>query len=320
MTRVLVVGAGVVGLSSAIRLAEAGHEVHVLARDLPDETTSAVAAAVWYPYHAAPEDLVARWGRTAYATFVELAQHHPESGVRLRWGTELHRERRPEPSWAADIPTFTHATELPDGFVDGWRFESPVIDMSHYLRWLVRRLADLGGTITRAALSALPNQAPVVVNCTGLGSRHLADDSTLHPGRGQVVQVAPIGLEEWLIVQPLKEDGVRRCYVVPRIDDVVVGGTDESDEWDRTPDAATETDILGRATTFVPELRTATVLSRRVGLRPLRPTVRLEESASTNGHRLIHCYGHGGAGVTLSWGCAEDVVSLVNGSSRTPVH
>ena len=56
--RVIVVGAGVIGLSSALRLAEHGHDVAVLARDLPPETTSAVAAALWYPYHALPRDAV----------------------------------------------------------------------------------------------------------------------------------------------------------------------------------------------------------------------------------------------------------------------
>ena len=58
MARVIVVGAGVVGLSCAVRLLEAGHRVDVLARDLPLETTSAVAAAIWYPYRALPQDRV----------------------------------------------------------------------------------------------------------------------------------------------------------------------------------------------------------------------------------------------------------------------
>ena len=69
MSRVIVVGAGVVGLSCAIRLQEAGHHVDVLARDLPLETTSAVAAAIWYPYRAFPVERVTAWGA---ATFHEL--------------------------------------------------------------------------------------------------------------------------------------------------------------------------------------------------------------------------------------------------------
>jgi D-amino-acid oxidase len=59
----------------------------------------------------------------------------------------------------------------------------------------------------------------------------------------------------------------------------------------------------------VPELRGARVLSRAVGLRPGRPTVRLDRTLVA-GRPVIACYGHGGAGVTLSWGCARDVVAL----------
>ncbi len=32
--------------------------------------------------------------------------------------------------------------------------------------------------------------------------------------------------------------------------------------------------------------------------------------AGVVGHRVVHCYGHAGAGITLSWGCAEEVVAL----------
>jgi D-amino-acid oxidase len=60
----------------------------------------------------------------------------------------------------------------------------------------------------------------------------------------------------------------------------------------------------------VPELRDARVLRHKVGLRPARPAVRLERDGD-----VVHCYGHGGAGVTLSWGCAEDVAALAGPAS-----
>jgi D-amino-acid oxidase len=84
--RVVVVGAGVVGLTCAVRLAEAGHETHVLARDLPPETTSAVAAALWYPYRALPQDRVTAWSARTYQVLSELAGTAPASRVRLRDG------------------------------------------------------------------------------------------------------------------------------------------------------------------------------------------------------------------------------------------
>ncbi|MPY85865.1 MAG: FAD-dependent oxidoreductase, partial [Actinophytocola sp.] len=105
---------------------------------------------------------------------------------------------------------------------------------------------------------------------------------------------------------------VMPTYVVPRIHDIVVGGTAQQGEWNRQPDQATAAEILRRARALVPELAGAEVVNHRVGLRPARPTVRLESERTEEGSGVVHCYGHGGAGVTLSWGCAAEVVDQVN--------
>jgi D-amino-acid oxidase len=300
--RVIVVGAGVIGLSCAIRLREAGHDAAVIARDLPAETTSAVAAALWYPYRAMPQDLVTRWAAASYAELARLAAAEPGSGVRMRWGTELLLASAAEPWWRAAVPTLEPATDVPEGYAAGWRLQVPVADTSVYLPWLVQRLEALGGTVTRSWLSALPGQG-VVVNCTGLAARALTDDETVVPVRGQVVHLEPTGRTEWLLVH---SDAAALTYIVPREHDIVVGGTDVEGEWSRTPSPDTAEAILQRAALLVPELRHAEVLQHKVGLRPARPTVRLEKVG-----RTIHCYGHGGAGVTLSWGCADEVSELV---------
>jgi D-amino-acid oxidase len=305
--RVIVVGAGVIGLSCAVRLAEAGFEVHVQARDLPLETTSSVAAALWYPYRAYPRDAVDRWGRATYGELVRLAAEEPTSGVRVRWGTELLRRTSADPWWAATLPTLDRvpASRLPDGYADGWRFPSPLVDMPVYLSWLTRRLAAAGGTVTRMSLPTLPG-APLVVNCTGVAARALAGDPSVQPVRGQVVLVEQVGIEEWL----LDGDESAMTYVVPRERTVVVGGTAVEGDWDREPDAGTAELLLQRARALEPRLRTARVVGHRVGLRPGRPAVRLETERRPDG-AVVHCYGHGGAGVTLSWGCADDVLAEV---------
>ena len=146
-----------------------------------------------------------------------------------------------------------------------------------------------------------------VVDCAGLGARALVGDASVTPVRGQVVVVEQLGLDEWVVDDG---DGRALTYVVPRIDDVVVGGTADEGADDLAVDPATASAILERATALVPELAGARVLRHKVGLRPARPTVRLEAERRDD-RTVVHCYGHGGAGVTLSWGCAADVASLV---------
>ncbi len=304
MARVIVVGAGVVGLSCAVRLLEDGHQVSVVARDLPLETTSAVAGGLWYPHRAYPFERVTAWSATTYTELGRLAEDE-SYGVDLREGTELLRADAPPPWWAAAVPGLSRAASVPDGYATARTFVAPVVDMPVYLRRLQTRAEELGGTVTRMALSGLPDQADVVVNAAGLGARLLGEDGSVLPVRGQVVVVEQVGLTRWW----LDESGP--TYVVPRRHDIVVGGTDDEGVWDRAPDEAVAKELLARARELVPELRGARVLRHRVGLRPARPSVRLEAVTTATGGRVVHCYGHGGAGVTLSWGCADEVAALV---------
>lgn len=312
--RVLVVGAGVIGLTAALRLAQDGHDVHVLARDLPLETTSAVAAALWYPYRAFPPERVGVWAAASYAELARLAEHEPAAGVRMRWGTELLRTPGGDPWWRDAVPALERAVARPPGYADGWRFLAPVVDMGVYLPWLLARLSTHGVTVTRHSLTALPDRG-VVVNCAGLASGVLAVDASVTPVRGQVVLVEATGVHEWLLDQ---SDPAALTYVVPREHSVVVGGTAQEGGFDLRPDPATATAILDRAQRLVPELRGARVLGHRVGLRPARPAVRLETEMRRGGGGVVHCYGHGGAGVTLAWGCAEEVAAHVGALGESP--
>lgn len=293
------VGAGVVGMTCAVRLLEAGHRVDVVARDLPRETTSAVAAAIWYPYRAYPPDRVTAWATRSFEVLAALAEDET-SGVRMVPGTEVLVEPRMQPWWAAAVPGLTRAESLPSGYADGWSFTTPVIEMPVHLDWLRRRVQELGGTLTRLNVPSLPEGGDLVVNCSGLGARLLGRDLSVTPVRGQVVVVEQVGINRWWL------DASAPTYVVPRSRDIVVGGTDEEGEWSRTPSPETAEAILDRAIRLVPELAGARVVRHRVGLRPARPAVRLERD-----ERVVHCYGHGGAGVTLAWGCADDVVGLL---------
>jgi D-amino-acid oxidase len=302
--RVIVVGAGVVGLTTAVCLREAGVDAHVVAREAPQETTSAVAAALWYPYRALPAERVTAWSAASYEALARLADV-AGSGVRLRMGTELLAADAPDPWWRDAVPDLRRTA-------GGLRFAAPAVDMSVHLPWLADRLRALGGTLERRTVRALGElHADAVVNCAGLGARELAGDGSLVAVRGQIVRVIAPGVQEWLLDQ---SDPASLVYVVPRERDVVLGGTAEEGAEDRTPDPATSAAIRARCAALLPELRDAPVVGVAVGLRPVRPAVRLEAEG-----RIVHCYGHGGAGVTLAWGCAVEVAALLGaGAGRYP--
>ena len=305
--RVTVVGGGVIGLTCALELARAGHRVELWSADPVDLTTSAVAAAIWSPYLASPAAAALRWGAASLATFTALADD-PAAGVVLRPGTVVHRGAEPV-WWASVVPGSRPATddELPPGAPAGTRCVVPVVDMGRYLPWLLEACRAAGVVVRSARVERLADvPGDVVVLAAGLRSGPLAGDDSCFPVQGQVVRLADPGLTDWVLDEE-HPGGV--TYVVPRGHDVVCGGTAVDGASGTEPDPAVEADVLARTLALVPALRGAEILSRAVGLRPGRPTVRLDRT-EVDGRPLVACYGHGGAGVTLSWGCAADVVAL----------
>lgn len=308
-SRVTVVGGGVIGLTSALELARAGHTVQVVTADAVADTTSAVAAAIWFPYRAAPADSVLRWATASLAAFTALSAD-PATGVRLMPGTVVHRMAPPDIWWGPAVPGHrpAQASELPPRAPAGTRCTLPVVDMGCYLPWLLDACRAAGVEVVRGRVERLADvPGDVVVVAAGIRSGDLVGDSSGVPVQGQVVRLTDPGLSGWLLDEDNPEG---LTYVVPRGGDVVCGGTAVEGATGTTPDPAVEAAVLARACALVPELRGAVVLSRAVGLRPGRPTVRLDR-IEVGGRAVICCYGHGGAGVTLSWGCADEVVDLV---------
>lgn len=320
----VVLGCGVSGLSTGIRLLEAGQRVRIVTRELPLEAVSGVAPAIWHPYRAFPEEKVVPWAKRTLEVLYELAEE-ADTGVSMLTMLELFEHPpEPEPAWIGLLCTRRRAApdELPAGFGAGYVLEIPRIETPVYLPWLLRRFEELGGSIEQrpdgvSELSEVLAPDRLVVNCTGLGAKTLTNDPEVFPIRGQIVRVSHTGLTSAVADE---EGPLSVAYVIPRDRDVILGGTAERDEWDLTPDPAMTEEIRGKAELLKPEVSGAEVLEVRVGLRPGRTAVRVEreELAADNGSNrggtpggvVIHNYGHGGAGYTLSWGCAEDVVRL----------
>ncbi|KRD24610.1 MULTISPECIES: FAD-dependent oxidoreductase [unclassified Streptomyces] len=308
----VVIGAGVVGLTTAVSLAEAGRDVRVDAELLPGATTSAAAGASWDPFLAEPADLVERWSKETLSLLLELATDDG-TGVRLVEGTHESRVPRDVPAWAPWVDAGPCAPgDLRPGYVEGWRYRAPVVDMPRYMGYLADRLAQAGGRLRQhryASLEEALSEAPVIVNCTGTGARALVGDSSVEAVRGQLVVVENPGITTFFCDDTPEADEL--TYFYPQSDVVVLGGTSDRGNWDLRPDGAAAADILRRCAQIEPSLADARVVGHRVGLRPVRPRVRLD-TENRDGALVLHNYGHGGAGLTLSWGCAREAVDLLH--------
>ncbi|GLY95081.1 FAD-dependent oxidoreductase [Actinoplanes sp. NBRC 103695] len=286
MADVIVIGGGIIGLTAAVRLQSAGLAVEVWSPGGPDRTVSVISAAVWYPSYTAFSPRVRDWALETYDEFTRQAA----SGVP---GLALRPTRN------VAMPTGDLWWAPPGLSVrspDEATFVAPLAEMAVYLPWLEAQVP-----VVRRSIGALEEAlavAPLVVNASGLAARTLAGDDQVFPARGQIVLVRNPGLTE-----SVRTPG---AYVHPRTADVVLGGTFEPDNWDLTPDPSVTSSIVARTAALVPAVAGLPVIGERVGLRPCRhggPRVSREG-------QIIHAYGHGGAGMTLSWGCAAEVVRL----------
>lgn len=303
----VVVGAGVIGLTSAIRLTEAGLRVRVVAAAPPLSTTSALATAMIGPSFGLFGDQVDAWEA---ATWSELTTGPDQPGVRVCRGRFATRTAGMIPPTADRLSGYAPlgADELPAGFAEGFWADNPLVDMPVYLRYLADRFAGLGGVVEIRevdSLAALAGEAPWVVNCAGLGARELAGDDEVTPVRGPWIVVANPGVDTFFIEGP--PQGTWASYH-PHGDHVVLGGSTEGTAAE--PDTAELRAIVARCAEVEPRLAEAVVLAHEVGFRPGRPSIRLEEE-QVGTARCVHNYGHGGIGVSVAWGCADEVAGRV---------
>lgn len=268
------VGGGVIGLTTAVVLAERGRRVRVWTRDPVERTTSAVAGALWWPYAIEPLALARRWALRSLAVYEELAASPEATGVRMVEGVQGEADLDRVEAWAgARLPGLRAATAEEYAGSGVW-VRLPLIDMSTHLPWLRERFLAAGGVIeTRTVADLAEVDAPLVVNCTGLGARELVPDTSVRPVRGQLVVVENPGIRTWLVSTDAAGE---KAYFFPQPGRLVLGGTTDEDEWSLAPDPAVAEAIVRRCAALRPEIAGARVLEHRVGLRPARDAVRLE--------------------------------------------
>jgi D-amino-acid oxidase len=333
---VAIIGAGVSGLTCGVVSAERGYRTAIFAKETGQQTTSGAAAAVWFPYHVEPAERVIPLALETYNVLVDLAQV-PSSGVSMIETRQFLRTGEIEiPDWAIPLgasvipsevegsrcatsklpsrdpstsPAYAGSAQDDRAFASGFSMTVPLMDTTIYLDYLAARFRKAGGEIHSKVrfkkLEDVDSKFDFVINCAGIGARELLQDFDLEPHRGQVAIVPRIeGLSCAIVC-----DDAPLMYAIPRANDCVFGGTNEVSD-NLAADPATTQRIVAECSRVL-NIERPRVLAERVGLRPFRRSgVRLERDQLRDGRTVIHNYGHGGAGFTLSWGCAREVLEL----------
>ncbi len=308
---VAVIGAGVSGLTCGVLFAEHGYRTAIFAKETGQQTTSGAAAALWFPYDVEPARRVIPWAIDGYETLVDLSRDS-RTGVSIIELCQFSRAGELQiPDWAYSLgahPIIPSEVEESREFTNGYAITVPLMDTTIYLDYLAARFLKAGGALNASVLSNLEEveqQFDLVINCAGIGARDLVQDADLEAHRGQVAIVPRIEALSCAIVR----DDAPLMYAIPRRNDCVFGGTNDLSS-DLAADPATTDRIVAECSRAL-NIDKPNVLAERVGLRPFRKSgVRLERDRLSDGRAVIHNYGHGGSGFTLSWGCAREVVDL----------
>ncbi len=311
MNKIAVVGQGVMGLTSALLLLEKGYAVDLFSKEAFEDTTSMAAGAYWWPHKAYPQERVSAWAKATYDIFKKAPA---ESGIHF----EDHIR------FCLDPDDGAYARHLVDEWreIDGadfgipcheaYQLNVPVIDVPVFMPWLRDKVQNAGARFFIKELTTPAELFPeydLVVNCTGVWARYFVNDASVFPIRGQVVRLSlPDGLRTSTRLYQ-KVDNF--TLVLPRATDLVLGGTAQENDWDRTPRDEDSRLIIERCGAIVPEVLNCEVLGAGVGLRPGRESVRLELEMPAPDQPVVHNYGHGGGGYTICWGCADEVTALV---------
>ena len=256
---VAVLGAGVMGLSTARLVQDAGFPVTIYTAALPPDTTSNIAGGQFHPAYAFKEgavtpDFMAQFTRALDYSWRRF-QIMVGEDYGVRWLPTYVETDSPDAKLIETFPPINRMlsrAEHPFPWAGTLRYDTMYVETGRYLRQMVKDVQIAGGKIevrsfaSPADIAALPES--LVFNCTGLGSRQLFGDQDLRPARGQLA-----------ILEPQPE--VRYAftggpgYMFPRPDGIILGGTFELDQWDTTPDPATIQRIIADHKSFYSSFR-----------------------------------------------------------------
>ena len=333
--RIVIVGAGVTGLSVGVCLLETLGglvDVTILSEKFSPNIDSNTAAAYCIPggaaytgsYNLAFEKASDRWSKDTFEWLMKI-RHSSDggvgSGITQLPAYKCFRDAHDVPHYQDVLEDFrvvppdeARALRFPTEVKTVWSFKTFVINPMKYLPWLMKKFQDGGGHIVQCKVHSLQElrDYDIIINCSGLGARELAGNLSVYPVRGQLVAVKVPWIKEMLVHREYDLSAI--VHIVPRDGEVILGGVGEPNVWSTDPNPATTDAIYKKCLKLCPDLEGAEVLYSWTGLRPVRKTVRVEVEDSDASPVIVHNYGHGGEGYSLSWGCAKEVIMLVQES------
>ena len=265
-----VIGAGAVGLATARQLQRRGFDVTIHARALPPDTTSNMAYAGFSPLSnlvSAPERTPvfdAQFDRAVRASYEQM-QLFAGAGRGVSWMTTYSWRNRlsgprtedsglDETESGLDPGLDVAATVLQPGehpFPGTYALRRPTlcIEPSIYLDELMEEFLLFGGRVRirdfETPRDFMSLDAPLIANCTGLGSRALFGDETMSPIKGQLTFLAPQPEIDYSLEGSAPGGG--RIGVLPRSDGIALGHVMERDDWTLEPIEEEITTRLERA-------------------------------------------------------------------------
>ncbi|KAJ7387140.1 hypothetical protein OS493_004106 [Desmophyllum pertusum] len=363
--RVLIIGGGVVGMTSALQLLNKGYKVTVVAKEYASPVssgkriTSEIAGALWEWPPAVCGRHTDEKSLDSYGKFMELAMNPKETGAYLRQSIFYFKDKvndLPKQLEKMDelshLPGFRHDAKLIEetavntdtGVVDAYQHMAPMVDTITYMQWLYKQCREKGCHFVQDEIHGLLRdqaedlkrkyKAQLIFNCSGLNAKELAGDEDVYPLRGVIVKVKNDGslmpkLNHSMCISLIEDidesqkEGQSFVFILPRGDDKLwLGGMVQPNQWDKnlTLDYPPIRRMFEKVKEFYAPLRNygdEDVEEVLVGLRPARKgNVRLEWDPVCPS--LLHNYGHGGSGVTFSWGCAIEASAMVDRVLKMP--
>ncbi|XP_028405877.1 D-aspartate oxidase-like isoform X2 [Dendronephthya gigantea] len=329
--KVAIIGAGICGISSAICLQDADPtlDLTIIADQFSPNLTSDVAAGFWDPVFLknTPLEKQRIWGKATFDYLRTIVDTEEAFKYQMNYVTayELYDEPAKESPFSDIFLYFKRLSKeelqrnFPNDIINGFVMKSIMIPGTPYITIKLKEFQQKGGNVVQKKLISfdeLAGRYDVVVNCTGLGAYNLCQDASLIPWRGQVLKMkAPWLKHAYICTKKNEEKQGLVTYIFPRFNDVVVGGTIQSDNWDTCNNEEEIQAIIDRAAELEPTIKKAELIKAMVGLRPVRNGIRLEKEvmkvSTQYGTRMklqvVHNYGHGGAGLSLFWGCAQEL-------------